>query len=99
MFVEAKSQQRPEEPWSVMGPPSRGMRTLKTWGSGVWAAGEARTVSGFAVLRAESASLGMLETFLVEFGAQLGRRGEAHLFLLSLRSVSCQETMVCADRP
>jgi hypothetical protein len=37
-FVEAKSQQRPDERWFVMGAPSRGILMLKVWVSATAAA-------------------------------------------------------------
>lgn len=58
MLVEAKSQQRPEERWLVMGPPSKGILTLKIWGLERVVSVDVRIVLGLALLKAESASLG-----------------------------------------
>jgi hypothetical protein len=56
-FVEAKSQQRPEDRWFVMGAPSKGILTLKICWSLICVALEVRTVLGSAEERAENASL------------------------------------------
>jgi hypothetical protein len=56
-FVEAKSQQRPEERWFVIGAPSKGILMLKMCWSLDRAVGLCRTVRGSAEVRAESASL------------------------------------------
>ena len=55
--MEAKSQQRPEERWLVMGAPSNGILTLKMCVSLICVEREERTVLGSAEERAESASL------------------------------------------
>jgi hypothetical protein len=55
--VDAKSQQRPEDRWFVMGAPSKGIFTLKICWSLICVERERRTVLGSAEERAESASL------------------------------------------
>lgn len=54
----AKSQHLPLERWLVMGAPSRGIWTLKTCGSEIWAGRERRVVSGEDLVKVEIASLG-----------------------------------------
>jgi hypothetical protein len=56
-LVDAKSQHRPLDRWFVMGPPSKGIWTLKTCWSAISAVREVSTSRGLAVLRAEMASL------------------------------------------
>lgn len=56
-LVAANSQQRPLLLWLVMGPPSKGMRTLKTCWSAIFVAREVSTSRGLAADSAERASL------------------------------------------
>lgn len=56
-LVAANNQQRPLWRWFVIGPPSKGILTLNTCCSAILVARDDSTSRGFALLKAEMASL------------------------------------------